>query len=54
VATSAALLIFRSPFVKEFQLLRQGSYGDGQRMTYLLLGLHVWPLVRAHWGEVWF
>ena len=27
--------------------------GDGQGMTYFLFGLHVWPLIRADWGDVW-
>ena len=34
-------------------LAMRPSYRDGHGMTYLLLGLYVWPLVGADWGEVW-
>jgi len=34
-------------------LATRPSCGDGQGMTYFLLGLYVWPLVGADWGEIW-
>jgi len=63
VVLLTALLIFRSLFVEKFQFLRWACYvvsvlatrpscGDEQGMNYLLLGLYVWPLVGADWGEV--
>ena len=64
MVTSVVLLIFESLFIKEFQLLRWACqevstfatrpiYGDGKGMTYLLLSLHVWPLVGVDWGGIW-
>jgi len=34
-------------------LATRPSRGDGQGMNCLLLGLYVWPLDEADWGEVW-
>jgi len=38
---------------RDFNSCDETSCGDGQGITYLMLGLRVWTLVGADWGGAW-